>query len=403
MGNQIEYGFLRKKKQTTYLQIESDELGTLAFNIGDSFESFLENNCFGDCSLGCPTRLNDNINPEDVEFDGHHFHVLQFVKKDEMDKKYFLLTDILNYVVLDTLFDFYNYEMGLDIDDSDVDLMQLADFITSIIEVFIETKGQQFLHNPKENASDLFEKLLADAETNWDDMLKSAIDDEPDHADEWKIGEYDKERLIDEFLSQQQKPDKNVSSELKVMNFVRNYLNEYAGIDQFDEISFEDLEEFYTFWLVRECMLENDLDPKLIKEILIRFFKWLELSKDINLSQSFNKVLLKNYDDFQNAVKTARAFFDKNSLIDGILASNNSDNEIVSGLFILEDILDNGLYRLRDAYLENKYTNVQINFPTHQKKYLEMIIDATFKPTMYGWRMVHLEYIFPKGARPYLH
>ena len=36
------------------------------------------------------------------------------------------MTDILNYVVLDTLFDFYNYDIGLDIDLEDVDDVEPA-------------------------------------------------------------------------------------------------------------------------------------------------------------------------------------------------------------------------------------------------------------------------------------
>ena len=67
LGNQIETVYFNKKEQTGYLQLDSEDIGTLAFNIGDSFASFLEHNCFGDCSLACPTNLNEKINPEEPD------------------------------------------------------------------------------------------------------------------------------------------------------------------------------------------------------------------------------------------------------------------------------------------------------------------------------------------------
>jgi hypothetical protein len=42
------------------------------------------------------------------------------------------------------------------------------------------------------------------------------------------------------------------------------------------------------------------------------------------------------------------------------------------------------------------------------KQFIELfkngfIFEATLKPTGYGWRILNLEYIFPKVAKPYLH
>jgi hypothetical protein len=403
LGNQIEHYFQKNKSLSTYLHVESEDIGTLAFNIGDSLESFLENNCFGDCNLDCPTKLNEKIYPDDVDFDNHHFHVLQFAKTNELNKKQFLLTDILNYVVLDTLFDFYNYEMELDIDDSDIGLMQFADFITSIMESFIETKGQPFLKTPRESAIDLFEKLVADAEQDWDDLLQSQTEEEPDEADDWKIGELNINRLIGDYENQINVAKSKKENDIKILGYFNNYLKDYAGIDRVDEITFEDLEEFYTFWLIRESLLEKELTPAAINDTLMRFFKWLDLSKEINLSHLFSDILRTHANEFSDALMAIRSYFEKNSLIDGVLASNAPENNVISGLFYIDEISQNSLYRLRDVFLNNTYTNVQINLADHADSISGMIIDAAIKPTAYGWRLINLEYIFPRGARAYLH
>ena len=41
LGFQIEHDFLNVKNKNPYLQIDPDDIGTLAFNIGDSFETFM--------------------------------------------------------------------------------------------------------------------------------------------------------------------------------------------------------------------------------------------------------------------------------------------------------------------------------------------------------------------------
>ena len=403
LGNQIETSFLNKKQQTGYLKIDSEDIGTLAFNIGDSFASFLEHNCFGDCSLACPTKLNEKINPDEIEFNSHHFHLLQLGKAEDLNRKQFLLTDILNYVVLDTLFDFYNYEMGLDLDDSDIGLMQFADFITSNVEIFIEDNGQHYLKNSKESAYALFERLLQNSEQDWNELFQSSLDDEPEDFEEWKLGEYRTTKLIEEFLYDADQSKNGFEKDAVTLKYFQNYLEEYAGIDSLDEITDEDLEEYFVFWLIREIVLETDLQPEMIRDTLIRFFKWLDLTKDINLSNHFLEVSRKHFQGFKNSILIARGYFDNNSTIDGMLASNDQETDVVSALFLVEKIGVNGLIRLRDVFLKNKYSNVQISLPVNRKILAGMIIDASIKPALYGWQLINLEYVFPESARAYLH
>jgi hypothetical protein len=291
----------------------------------------------------------------------------------------------------------------LDLDDSDIGLMQFADFITSIMEIFIETKGQQYLNNHKESASDLFEKLIQDSEQNWDDLLQPPFDDDIEDSEEWKMGEYQTAKLITEFLNQADQLDYHFENDERIIKYFRSYLEDYAGIDSVEEITFEDLEEFFIFWLIRETILETEIQPQAIRDTMSRFFKWLDLTKDINLNGPFSEVVQKHYQVFNDSIQITREYFANNSLIDGILASNDPEANVVSSLFTVDDISDNGFVRLRDLFLKDKYSNVQITLESDIKVLKGMIIDATIKPTMYGWRLINLDYVFPKSARAYLH
>ena len=403
LGNHIENDYFNQSKKHSHLKINPEDIATLSFNIGDSFESFLENNCFGDCSLSCPTGLSEKFDPTNIDPKNTHLHILQIVNGEELDKKHFFLTDILNYVVLDTLFDFYNYEVGLDLDDADIGLMQFADYITNILERFIENQGQKYLMHPNDCASELFEQLIREKGEDWEEI--DLFDDDNENDESWKLGNLAITEVVSDFLValNTDADDKEFDLFEKVLGFFINYTDEYAGIKTIDEIEPEDFEEFFLFWFVRELTLERHICISKVRQIFNRFFKWVEISRDIDLYTPYNRIMRRHYQNICNAILLSRRFFEKNSIIDGILAVSTSDTQVVDGLFEVEKVSDNGFLHLRDIHFKNRYHNVQMNFPKAYHLLNKSIFDASLKPTAYGWRLINLEYIFPPAARPYLH
>ena len=398
LGYQIEHEFLNSDDCTPYLHIDPEEIATLSFNIGDSFESFLENNCFGDCSLSCPTRLEDKVNPEDAELDRTHLNIIQIMNGTDLSKKQFLLTDILNYVVLDTLFDFYNYEIGLDLDDADIGLMQFADFITVILEKFIEGKGQPLLAHPKESAKELFERILNDSEHDWEETPPTFYD-EGDEKEDWKQGNLSINHVIPEYISLL---PENALARKQLMEYFQTFSEEYAGIFQIDEYSKEDLEEFFLFWLLREISLEKEIEVEEITDTFEQFFLWLELSRNIDLKTVYTEFISENLASLEKSLFSMRTYFEDNSLINGILDANNATDQVINGFFMVENVTRHGFLRLRDIHFRQTYLNVKINLsdPAPLEK---TILYASIKYTAYGWRVINLEYIFPQKAKPYLH
>ena len=398
IGNGIEHEFFRKEKTSSHLQIDPEEIATLAFNIGDSFESFLENNCFGDCSLSCPTRLHEMVNPQEKELNATHINIVQIMNGSDLTKKQFLLTDILNYVVLDTLFDFYNYEIGLDLDDADIGLMQFADFITTMLEKFIENQGQPLLINPREPAHDLFQNMMTESEEDWDDLSATSFEEEEDR-EEWKYGNLSTASTVEEYLSQNTQLG---PIDKKLLNYFLVYADKYAGIMQADEISKEDIEEFFLFWLLRELSLESEIKINHIESTFEQFFNWLDLSRNLEIKELFKSFMAENRQAIATALQAMHSYFKENSLIGGILEANEEDSQIVDGFFLVDKITRNGFLKLRDMFFQQNYLNAQIKI-SDMNMLENMILDANIKYTAYGCRVIHLEYVFPKNAKPYLH
>ncbi len=398
IGDGIEHQFFNKENPSSYLRIDPEEIATLSFNVGDSFESFLENNCFGDCTLSCPTKLNEMVSPDETELDGTHLNIVQIINGEDLSKKQFLLTDILNYVVLDTLFDFYNYEIGLDLEDADIGLMQFADFITVLLEKFIENQGQPLLSQPKEPAVDLFQKILSESEEDWDETPEATFEESED-KEEWKFGSFTITNLIQDYLSQ---ASGLLPLDNKLLEYFRTYCDSYAGILQFDDFTKEDLEEFFLFWLLKEISLEKGISCEQVRKTFEKFFIWQEISYNSENKNYFDSSFIKNIPAIEKALDAMRKYFEENSLISGILEANESDDQIVDGFFLVEKVTRNGFLRLRDIYFDQAYLNVKINFDDiHMLE--NTILDASLKFTAYGWRIICLEYIFPKMAKAYLH
>ena len=398
IGYAIEHDFFSKDNNSAHLQIDPEEIATLSFNIGDSFESFLENNCFGDCSLSCPTRLNELVNPQEKELNATHINIMQIMSGCDLTKKQFLLTDILNYVVLDTLFDFYNYEIGLDLDDADIGLMQLADFITAMLEKFIEHQGQPLLMTPKEPAHDLFQNMMSESEDDWEDLSASSLEDEED-GEEWKNGNQTTVQIIEEYLAQ---ATQLKTVDKKLLNYFLIYTDKYAGITQIDEFAGEDIEEFFLFWLLRELSLEPEIKIKQIESTFEQFFTWLDLSQNLEIKKLFSDFMSENYQAINRAMHAIHSYFRENSFVGGILEANGDDSQIVDGFFLVESINHNGFLKLRDIYYQQTYLNVQVKIADIHLL-TDTILDANLKYTSYGCRVIHLEYVFPKKAKPFLH
>lgn len=401
LGYQIEHNFINTKKQTPYLQIDADEIGTLAFNIADSLETFLEHNCLGACSLNCAINIHKKITPEEIEFANKNLHIIQIVHGQNLTRKQFLMTDILNYVVVDTLYDFYHYEIGLEIDDKDLGLLQFADFITLIIEKFIESQGNKYLSNHQETAADLFNKLIEDSENSWEDPDGNLSDDEYDESESWKHNGQRISEIIEEYRQDQQNAGNQSQNFKTVLEFINKYSEEYAGILTIDEFSHEDIKEFCSYWLPRELIV-HDVSIEEAGEVYSGFFEWLQISREINLSKDFNTWFNTHKAEIKNAVDIARTYLNKHSVVESMLFLNSPESGALDGLFEIISVSSNGLYRVRDFYREEVYFNLQMDLEPSQKIQTGSLLEGSIRPTSWGWRVVHLEYLYPASARQYL-
>ncbi len=398
LGYRIEHEYFGKRCQSPYLEIDHEDIGTLVFNIGDSFESFLENNCFGDCSQSCPSRLQDNMEIEPEDLPDESFYILRSMENGGMSKKQYLLADILNYVVIDTLFDFYNYEIGLNLNDADAGLLDFADFVTDVVERIFDSKNAAYLETPNESATVMFENLIRESENNWDDYYGFADEDEVEEIEAWKHKNTNIGLILDRFL------ESNTLSKTQIdlVQQLRRFSSDYAGVVRIDEFTIADLDEFMGFYLIREIAFERNLDGAEIILFFERLLDWLELNYEYT-TESFRDRLINGLRfDFELAIELNQAYRREHSTIEGLLETNRSEEELTEGIFEIVRIGDNGFFRLREVLTRKEYINVRVDVNFTAKELQGFLVEGTVKPTMYGWRLIDADFIYPPQARPFL-
>jgi len=141
--------FKNKLISSDYI-LDDRQVAELVVQLGDGLHFFYEQICFGKgCSLGCPNKL-------DLPFSKNEDPVRLVIIEQEFDGKAEACAsredcfkhDLMNYVVKDTLIDFYTYFMEMEIDEDNKDLYKIAAYLVNTIINFTVRHGSKLLNEP---------------------------------------------------------------------------------------------------------------------------------------------------------------------------------------------------------------------------------------------------------------
>lgn len=150
LSRQLQTEYFSKQSQDDSYYLNPDQVSELTVQMGDALHFFYEQMCFGKgCSLGCPNKMDKPFSKRENdilfeiierEFDGN--------AKACASREDCLRHDLMNYVVKDTLLDFYTYFMEQECGEEDTQLKEMADFVVKILMHFTMTRGSEFLKEP---------------------------------------------------------------------------------------------------------------------------------------------------------------------------------------------------------------------------------------------------------------
>lgn len=403
IGGLLENDFFTKIDQADHFFLNGEEISALSFNIGDSMQLFLEKNCFGSCNLGCPNKLKEPFNEKDdeirikfvtTEFDGL---AASCVTREDC-----LYHDVMNYVVIDALLDFYNYEMGIVLHEKDRRLNNLVHFLMDHIINFTENNGPKLLNNPNELATDLFQQDMQNDDV-WEEVLPATNDNEDEENEEiWQTENKSVFMVFKEF--EEENPD------LLKMPFCgklflqfRKFLDDYLEVNTLDELEFEYIDEFFSLLFLQDFLMDDDISFKDMELLFKKLFEYIDQMVDIQLCDSFVSYAQNELIEIKRTFQITQKYHKNHTYINFLLEDQSKrSNDLLEGYYEITELSDSGIL-FRDIDNKTFHDNIDIGEIRNMNIKTGDIIHAQLNTSDPVWHIAYLELIYPAASKYFLY
>lgn len=415
LGNQLEKRFLIREKQNSRLSLTFENIGTLCFNLGDSFEYFLGDDCCEETDHNFSLDFDPykDFLPRSRRKSGQRISYLKSFLREGMLEEQSFRVDLMEQVVLDTLLQFYYEELSLELEEDDLELIEMADFIENVMVEFIRNDGQSLLQRPQDTAIDFFEDLLQAEEDYHQGEEWSDQEDDEEESEEliWREGEtpcLDASETIDHFLNSHNghlgdDPERCARD----LALFQEYLQEQAEIENIDELESEHFVEFFAVWLIQKFAQEDPakLDLHLLFRSLARFAKWLARTHEVDHCRALGAAYEHVRNEYPRVRQCLDQYLKEYNLLD-VLLYRDSDNGCQRSGFLEVKRVSNRNLRTLDLYdlqLSTDFQAVHLDSSICSRLRPGDILQATLRQEDEQWRILEIHYIFPKTARPFIY
>ena len=402
LGLLLEQGFFPKIDQQELFYLSNDEISALAFNIGDGLQLFLDKNCFGGCSLGCPNKLSKPFSKEEdiirinfvtTEFDG--------ITASCTNREDCLYYDVMTYVVIDALLDFYNYEMGVVLHEKDRKLNKLASFVMDHIIVFTQNNGPKLLKKPNDLAADLFSKDLQGDDDIWEEVIPENEESEDDVSEAWKVYHVSVNVVFSNFESENYDLLEKPFSK-KLLTEFRSFLNDYLEVNRLDDFEFEYIEEFFSLIFPQSFLMDDNVDFIQFQNLFSKLFDYIDQNGSTKLAKSFLLFKQDELQEIERTFTTTQKYQSQNSYVNFLLSKEASNPTLLEGYFEITG-LDIGIAKLQNVDQRTIHDNVKLGILEATDLKVGDILHVQLVSENTELRVVYLELIYPSISKYFLY
>ncbi|RMH60449.1 MAG: hypothetical protein D6677_13685 [Calditrichaeota bacterium] len=400
LSSSLENDYFKKLPDDSAMLLHTHEITALSFSIADNLQSFLEKNCFGGCSLGCPNKLSKPFTEEEnkkrvefinMEFDGK--------AADCNSREECLYYDIMTYVATDTLLDFYNFEIGLHLGEDDPPLKSISSFVAKTIIRFIYKQGREWLTSPNELAFELFQDILEREPGGWEETLLD-MPDEEDETEAWKYQYRRVDYIFESFL--RENPEYMVRDGYrKIITFFENYLKDYLGLQRMDLFDMDDFDEFLSLILPQQLLTEEEITVRETHTLFYHLFKFADQSLGGQLLSEFSRFIDDKFSEMDRTLDIVRRYQQQNPLIDFLLSDQAGDPDVHEGYFEITQWDATGI-TLFDIHMKNYYHSVQMPVLSALPITRGDILQAQILVKDDYVRLLFVDMVYPANSRYYL-
>ncbi len=413
MGNQLDKRFFNAPQNDSKLLLSFESIGTLCFNIGDSFEYFLEEDSLGRYSVDyrVDKEMSGEVLDRNSEVTHRRLKSLQALLSHGYFKEHSFRADLMEYVIIDTLLQFYYEEIGIEFGDEDMEIMALAEYIEDTMIRFIRAEGKSLLQRYDDPAIDFFEKLLEMEEgfneaQRWQSNGREMAEDFHD----WSTGTNDQENALDDvfkrFIADSEKDASQDDLGCLSCNIdlLRCYLQAEARISSIYEISPTHINEFLSVWLIKKFAHESPPRFPQLFQSLARFITWLNKNLGIELKREFIRFYDNVKTEIPRVVRILHAYLQEYNLFEIMLLRNQEDAEQIDGFFEITEFSQRPekVLSLENIHQYQPLKDVVLNMSSYNSLRKGDVLQATVVKKNEQWEILEIHYIFPNASKAYL-
>lgn len=404
LSSLLENNFFSVYGEKDTFRLSKEEIATMSFNLGDSLQIFLDKNCFGGCNLGCPNKLSKPFSKEDDEtriyFVTKEFDGLTASCTNREDCLYY---DVKNYVVLDVLMDYYNYEVGIVLHEKDRKLSKLIEFVMNHVILFTRNMGPDLLSNPSELAADLFEKHLQTDETSWAEIDSEMDEDEAD-VDEAEVWKVDHNSLNIVFADFEEDFEQLLSGPFskKVIKYFKTFLYEYMEVNKINEIEFEYIDEFLSVLLLQNFIMDENVNFEELFKVFSLFFTSIDQRYSTNFSGPFRSYAKEELNEIKRTFVITQRFQKKHSYLDFILNIESNKDDLIEGYYEITNWTESELM-LFDVDVKTEHNNINLGELANSGLKIGDILHLQLNTSSTEWEIAYLELVYPSASKYFLY
>jgi len=402
IGSLLENDFFSDFDSSDHFYLNSEEISALSFNIGDSMQLFLEKNCFGSCNLGCPNKLKQPFTEKDdeirikfvsTEFDGL---AASCVSREDC-----LYHDVMNYVVIDALLDFYNYEMGIVLHEKDRRLNNLTHFLMANIINFTEVNGVKLLNSPNDLATELFQQDMQNDDV-WEEVLPSISEEDEDNSEGWRPENKSIFEVFRDFEEEKNTVIDTAFSKKLLLQF-RKFLDDYLEVNKLDELEFEYIDEFFSLLFLQDFLMDEDVNFKEMENLFKGLFQYIDQIVNIQLSVAFESYVKNEFLEIKRTLQMTRKYNETHTYLNFLLNDQSRDsNNLMDGYFEITELSAKSLV-LRDVDNKTFHDNIDLGEIRNMNIKVGDILHVQLNVKEPVWKIAYLELIYPAASKYFLY
>ncbi|MBN1407762.1 MAG: hypothetical protein JW956_08235, partial [Calditrichaceae bacterium] len=189
---------------------------------------------------------------------------------------------------------------------------------------------------------------------------------------------------------------------IRLLDQFRNYLTHFLEMKKIDDLSMDDIEEFFSVVLPHEMLSEDEPCFDSVKEVFFKFLAYLEFSRNLYMHIPFEKFINRHLPEIIRTYKMTNNYLKKYPFVNFLMSPDNNDSSLVEGFYEIQKN-DQDQYSIKDIHLNTQLEPVDLSRLKGSLVRDTDIFHCHFVNKNGIWQIAHLEQVYPAVSKYYLY